>query len=576
MKSRREALFFTKPSSPKQRLYEALRAIFVEELKVKEAAERFGYTTNTLHVMASHFRSGKLGPFFIEGKTGPKNRPKRDPVRDKAIELRKKNYSIYDIAQILKEDKSHISPRSVWEILREAGFSRLPRRLDEERLENAKPEPAPKADRRRLDLTPDQGFETSAAGLFLFIPDIVDLKIADHVSKVGYPGTKAIPPLQYFLSLLALKLIGKERYSHVMDCCHDRGIGLFTGLNCIPKTTALSTYSNRIAGRRNTQFLQSLVRRARKIKSIDGSSINMDFHSIPHFGDESVLGKHYVPRRSHAEKSILVSLAQDAESKVFCYSNANLLKSETSNEVLRFAKFWKKTTGSYPEEIVFDSTFTTIENLNKLNKLGIHFITLRKKTKKLVAELLQQPKASWKRHTLEVPHRKYKNPHIFESKVHLDGYDKPLRQLAVTNIGRELPTIIITNRMKSSVRALMTRYAQRMIVENAIADGIHFFHLDALCSSLQIQVDLDVLLTVVADNLYHNFANRIRGFQDATAKQIYRKFINSTGSIKIGKKEIFVGFARRAHNPLLMEAGFDKMAVSVPWLRNYVLRYSFR
>jgi transposase len=572
---RREALFFTKPSSAKQRLYEALRAIFVDELKVKEAAERFGYTTNTLNVFASHFRTGKLGPFFIEGKTGPKNRPKRDPVRDKAIELRKKNCSIYDIAQILKKEDHHLSARSVWEILNEAGFSRLPRRLDEERPDKARPEPAPKADCRQLDLSPDQSFHTAAAGLFLFIPDIINLKLHSHVSTAEYPGTKAIPPLQYFLSLLALKLIGKERYSHVMDCCHDRGLGLFTGLNAVPKTTALTTYSYRIVAQQNMQFLQSLLRRARKIESIDGGSFNLDFHSIPHFGDESVLEKHYVPRRSHAEKSVLVSLAQDAETRTFCYSNANLLKEETSEEVLRFAKFWKKTTGSYPKELVFDSTFTTIENLNKLNGLHIRFITLRKRSKKLVADILQQPKASWKRYTLEVPHRKYKNPRIFESKVRLKGYEKPLRQLAVTNIGRELPTIVITNNMQSSVPDLMTRYAQRMIVENAIADGVHFFHLDALCSSLHIQVDLSVLLTVVGDNLYRNFARRIRGFQDATAKQIYRKFINSTGIITIGRREIFVCFNRRAHNNLLMEAGFDKLEARVPWLNGYSLRFGF-
>ena len=91
MKLGREALFFTKPGNPKQRLYEALRAIFVERLKAKEVAKRFGYTVNTLHVQASRFRAGALRSFFAQGKPGPKSRPKRDPVRDTVIELRKKN-----------------------------------------------------------------------------------------------------------------------------------------------------------------------------------------------------------------------------------------------------------------------------------------------------------------------------------------------------------------------------------------------------------------------------------------------------------------------------------------------------
>ena len=575
MSSVREARFFLRPSTPKHRLYEALRAIFVDRLKVKEAAERFGYAASTLHVLASHLRTGKLGPFFLEGKPGPKSRPKRDPVRDTVIELRKKNYSVYDIARILKEKQHHLSARSVWEILSEAGFSRLPRRLDEERPDYARPEAAPKADQRLLDLSTGQSFDTDAAGLFLFLPDIVDLKIHEHVRRAGYPGTKAIPALQYFLSHLALKLLGKERFSHVMDCCHDRGLGLFAGLNAIPKTTALTTYSYRITAAKNVRFLNSLVRRARRTGSIKGDSINLDFHSIPHFGDESELEKNYVPRRSHAEKSILTCLAHDGDTRVFCYSNANLLKGEAADEILQFARFWKKTTGKYPRELVFDSTFTTVEKFNELRKLRISFITLRRRTKKIVGELMQLPKASWKRITLDVPHRKYRTPRVYESRIRMKGYDGYLRQIAVMDLGRELPTLIITNHMHSSVKTLLTRYAQRMVIENAIADGVHFFHLDALCSSLRIEVDFGVLLTVVGDNLYHNFARKLRGFEGATAKKIYRKFIDSSGSIAIGKKEIVVSFRRRAHTPLLLEAGFDERTVRVPWLDGYTVRFRF-
>jgi transposase len=441
----REALFFTKPGNPKQRLYEALRAIFVERLKAKEVAKRFGYSVGTLHVQASRFRSGLLRSFFAQGKPGPKSRPKSDAVRDTVIELRKKNSSVYDIARILKEKNHHLSPRSVWEILHEAGFSRLPRRLDEERPQYAKPEPAAKADRRLLSLSAGQTFHTHAAGLFLLLPEILDLKLNDHVQKTAFPGTKAIPALQYFLSLLALKLIGKERYSHVMDCCHDRGLALFAGLNAIPKTVALTTYSYRLAPSKNVKLLQSLASTACETGAIVGDSFNLDFHSIPHFGEESVLEKHYVPRRSHAEKSILTCLAQDGDTRAFCYSNARLLKRDMADEVIRFPKFWKKSTGKYPRLLVFDSKFTTIEKLNELRKLGVHFLTLRRRNKRLVAELMQLPKASWERCALDVPHRKYKTPRVYESLISLKGYDGTLRQIAAMDLGRDLPTLLLTD-----------------------------------------------------------------------------------------------------------------------------------
>ncbi len=576
MKRGEEARFFTQPSNPKQRLYEALRAVFVEERPFQEAAESFGYGGNTLHVQASRFRAGKLGPFFLESKPGPRRRPKRDPVRETVLELRKKNRSIYDISRVLREKKHPLSPRSVWQILKEAGFSRLPRRLEEERPDRPRPEPAPRADQRQLNLTPGKVLQTQAAGLFLLLPGLVELDLPRHVRKAQYPGTQAIPALQYVLSLMALKLLGRERYSHVMDCCHDPGLGLFAGLNAIPKTTALTTFSYRIARTRNLSFLESLVRSAAKVKAVEGKSFNLDFHSIPHYGEESVLERHYVPRRSHAEKSVLVCLAQDGQTRAFCYSNARLAKKQMAGEVVRFAEFWKKATGSYPRELIFDSKFTTIEHLNRLNKLGISFITLRTKRKKMVADLLSLPKASWERCTLDVPQRKFKTPRYYESRIRLQGYEGFIRQLAVLDLGRDLPTVLISNHMRSMPKTLITRYAQRMLVENAIADAVHFFHLDSLCSSINMEVDFSIVLTVLGKLIYHLFARKIQGFEEATAKQIHRKFINTTGTIRIGKKkEITVRLNRRAHNPLLMAAGFETLRVRVPWLHGHVVRYEF-
>jgi hypothetical protein len=491
------------------------------------------------------------------------------------MELRKKNSSIYDISRILKKKNQHLSPRSVWQILKEEGFARLPRRLEEERPDRPKPEPAPRADCRELDLSPNQTLKTQAAGLFLFLPDLLSLDLPQHLSAANYPGTKAIPALQYFLSLLALKLLGRERYSHVMDCCHDLGLGLFAGLNAIPKTTSLTTYSYRIVRKMNVDFLSSLLRSVHKSGLVKGESINLDFHSIPHYGEESVLEKNYVPRRGHAEKSFLVCLGQDADTKVLFYSNACLLKNNKAEEVLRAAKFFKKSTGSYPSEIAFDSQFTTIEQLNELNKLGIHFITLRRRNPRLLAELLQLPPASWERCNLEVPHRKYQTPRVHESRITLKGYDGYLRQVAATDFGKDLPTILITNNMHKTTKNLLTRYAQRMLIENAIADGVHFFHLDALCSSLNVEVDFSVLQTVVGNMLYHRLAQRIEGYGDATAKQIYRKFIMTSGDIEIGRGQITVHFNKRAHNPLLKGAGFESLKVRVPWLNGYAVRYSF-
>ncbi len=314
---------------------------------------------------------------------------------------------------------------------------------------------------------------------------------------------------------------------------------------------------------------------ARGQRLLPGRSFNLDFHSIPHFGEESFLEKHYVPRRSHAEKSVLVFLAQDGDSRALCYANARLLKTQQPTEVLRFVRFWERTTGQVPRELVFDSRLTTVATLAKLDARGIRFLTLRRRNEKLLGGLLALPRAAWTAVHLDVPHRKYRNPLVYETRVRLQDYPGALRQIAVKGLGRDLPTLLLTNALTAPVAPLLTRYAQRMVVENAIADGVHFFHLDALCSGLQIEVDFSVALTVAGNLLYRLFARRIAGFEQAQPKQLYRRFINTLGKVEVAAETITVRYPKRAHNPLLVEAGFARERVRVPWLHDRVLRFEF-
>ncbi len=570
-----EAAFFLQPSSPPQRMYEALRAYFVDQHPAHAAARQFGYSPGSFYVLCTHFRTHQLPPFFRESKRGPKRQPKKDPVRDLVVALRKRNRSIYDIRDALREQGRPLSLRSIWEILREAGFARLPRRLDEERPERARPEAAPRANRRAFALEAGAGFPTEVGGVFLFVPLLVELGFDRLVEQAGYPGTRAIPALQSLLALLALKLLGRKRVSHVMDLAHDRGLGLFAGLNAVPKTTALIDYSYRTQRGHNLALLRGMVQALRRQGMLPGESFNLDFHAIPHFGEQSILERHYVPRRSHAEKSVLTFLAQDNDSRVICYANARLLKRDKAEEVLRFVDFWKRTTGELPKELVFDARLTTPRTLYALDERGIRFLTLRPRSAALVRALLALPAAAWTRCHLDVPHRKYRTPRIHESRVRLKDYPADLRQIAAIDLGRDQPTLLITNDFRPRPETLLTRYAQRMIVENAIADGVHFFHLDALSSDIQIEADLSVTLTAVGNALYHTFARQIRGFEEAQAGSLARRFINTMATVRIGSGTIELTYPKRAGNPLLVEAGYAAKRVQVPWLHEHTLSFAF-
>jgi hypothetical protein len=387
------------------------------------------------------------------------------------------------------------------------------------------------------------------------------------VSEAGFPGSKMIPAGCAIRSLLALKLFGSARHSHVMSYVLDEGLALFSGLNVIPKRSFLTEYSCRV----NPQSYPTLMRLwfdAMGTLGLErGSSFDLDFHTIPFHGEDALVEKHYVSKRSRRQKGILAFVAQDASTQVFCYGNADLRKEEQNDEILNFAEFWKQRTGHLPQELIFDSKLTTYRNLDRLNHLGVDFITLRRRSRKMLQETHKEPLSAWRRIELEGVSRIYKTPRILDRKVTIEDYKGPIRQLVIADLGHEAPTFLLTNQLTRSAPKLIERYAQRMIIENSIADGIDFFHMDALSSAVAMKVNLDLQLTLMASSLYRLLGSRIgNGYRKAKSRHIFRDFIDATATLTIDEKNIFVSFQKRAHNPLLIASGLDKLEVRVPWL----------
>ena len=433
--------FFSEPSTPRQRQYEALRAYFLEELPSAEVAKRFGYSAGAFRVLCYGFRHGELPDFFTIGRPGPATQPKKSAAHDEIVALRKRNYSIYEISQALKEKGTPLSATAVGEVLKAEGFARLPRRRDDERAPRIGPSIEAVADVRDFSIAPRE-FATRVGGLFLFIPDLVRLNAAMLAKRAKLPGSQMIPPLQALLSSLGLKLWSIERKSHVMALVADEGLGLFCGLNVVPKKSFLSEYSSRITPQKVSLLLGAWHDELAGEKILPGRSFNLDFHSVPYFGEHPLVEPHYLPRRSRRQPSILTFLAQDADSQVFCYSNADIRKGEEADEIFRFIDFWTRKHGSVPQFLVFDSKLTTYEGLDRLDEAGIAFMTLRRRSRKLLEEVAGLAPSAWRTITLDVPHRKYRTPRVFEQKVCPRRCS--FRQLFIADLGHEEPTILLT------------------------------------------------------------------------------------------------------------------------------------
>jgi transposase len=562
--------FFEAPSHPRQRRYEALRAYFLEGRASQEVARAFGYSAGSFRVLCPQFRRERDPQFFVSPVPGPRAQPKKSKAREMAVALRKQNHSVYEIAEALKASNMVLSPTAVRELLRAEGFAALPRRLDEERPRGPAPTAEPVTDVRGFGLVADTEFVTRCGGLFLFVPDLVRLQVAALASAAKLPGSVMIPAEHALRAALALKLWSIERKSHVMALVADPGLALFCGLNAIPKKSYLSEYSSRLGHAHTTRLLGAWNRAVAQDELFEASSFNLDFHSVPYYGEDPQLQRHYVSMRSRSQPSVLAFLAQDAEGRAFCYSNADLRKGEEAEEIFRFIGFWKKHHGENPRHLVFDSRLTTYPHLARLDRLGIRFITLRRRSPALLREVEQLPASAWRRVNLEVPARKYKTPRVFEQNVKLAGAS--LRQLFVLDLGHEEPTILLTNERHTTPAQLLTRYAQRMLIENALSDAVRFFHMDALSSAVGLKVDFDMALLVIASGLYRLLARRMRGYAEAQARHIFRDLIDTPADVAVSATEVHVRFHRRAHLPIIIASGMLDSPVKVPWWHNYTLR----
>lgn len=566
---------FLVPTNSTHRQYEALRAYFVEGRPSAEVAHQFGYSPGAFRVLCHVFRRDPDRKFFLPPAKGPKAAPRMDAVRQQVIALRKQNLSMYDIREVLDQSGHKLSAAAIAMILKQEGFVRLPRRADDERPCRPRPTAADVADVRELNLEP-RHFRTKFGGLFLFLPLLARVPLDQMLNRAGFPGSKMIPAGAAMRSLLALKLFGSARHSHVMSHVFDEGLALFAGLNVIPKRSFLTEYSCRIHPGCYPKVLRDWFDAASKLGLQRGTSFNLDFHTIPYHGDDALVEKHYVSKRSRRQKGLLAFLAEDADRRVFCYANGELRKNEQNDEILRFVEFWKQRTGRLPKELVFDSKLTTYHNLSRLNQMGIEFITLRRRSRKLLAEIHQVPDSAWRRIELDNVARLYRTPRILDQRIPLRDYQGPIRQLTITDLGHEEPTLLLTNQLRRTPAYLVGRYAQRMIIENSIADGIDFFHMDALSSAVAMKVNCDLQLTLMASSLYRLFGARIgEGYERAESRHIFRDFVDATATVSIDERHIQIHFQKRAHNPLLVAAGFASTGQPIPWLANKRLGFTF-
>jgi transposase len=572
---------FTAPAAVNQRRYEALRAYYVEGLSHAEAGSRFGYTRWAMVDLVRQHKAGKLDLFAAPRKPGPPpgTAPARDRARSRVVALRRQGLSAHEISVKLAAEGTPLNRTSVGEVLAEEGFGRLLRRP--EPADSISPATAgrdtqlPRAQVIDLASWPQQ-LETTRAGLLLVLPDLASLDLPALAAAADYPGTRVIPAVSWLLTLLGLKLTRTRRVSHVDDLLADPAVAMLAGMAVLPKKSALTDYSYRLSHDHQQKFLAALDTHmiSAGLATTADAVFDLDFHAVMHWGHDPALEKHYVPARSQRARSVLTFFAQDSGTHNLVYANADISKATQNREAIAFCDHWKHLSGADPKMLVMDQKVTTQQVLGELDARGIKFLTLRMRSAALIKRISSLRPADFTTITLARP-GPHNKPKVHEdTAVSLTSYPGTVRQLIVTGLGREQPTVIITNDHDTTIRNLVTQYARRMTIEQRLAEVIRAFCADALSSAVNLNVDLDIMLCVLAQALIAALRLRLPGYATVTPDTIQRRFLETPGQITTTHDAITVRLERNAYSPVLRKASIPA-DTRIPWLGNRVIRYDY-
>ena len=553
---------YFKNMSGLQKKYESMKAFFKEKMTADEIALKYGYSVSTVYTLTKTFRKQlkeypNKDPFFIMPKKGRPFKKNKNQLDDLIVSLRKKNLSVPDIKSMIDTHPrfDEISESYIDYLLKEEGFSRLPRRNNFSRERKELPEKLKAQKSEMIHFVPGK-FSSSDIGILCFLPIVRKYKIDTLIQKSLYPQTKVINRYCSIMAFIALKLSNVRRYTKDDLWCMDRGLGLFAGLNVLPKAAWFTSYSSRVTKEMNLSFLQGLHKIWKK-EGLLGNTANLDFTTIPYWGESDHLENNGSGKRNKALSSISAILAQDPDSGIIDYGDTNVMHKNENAVVLEFIDFYRSgnPNDSSLKYLVFDSKFTCYQNLAKLDAdKKVKFLTIRRRGKNIVQRLNKIPKKEWKKIRVDCAGNKKRALKVLDEKIFLKDYGKEIRQIAITGHGKIKPALVITNDFDEEIEILIRKYTRRWLVEKAISEQIEFFHLNRVSSSMVIKVDFDLIMSITAHNIYRLLARELERYENISDQTIYEEFIRNAGEVDITEDEVKIFLKKKRTLPAVLTA----------------------
>jgi hypothetical protein len=307
-------------------------------------------------------------------------------------------------------------------------------------------------------------------------------------------------------------------------------------------------------------------------------TMNLDFTTIPYWGDSDPFENNWSGKRNKALASIQAVLAQDSETGILCYGDTTVRHNGQSDVILEFLDFYHRdtTVDASLKYLVFDSRFTTYQNLNKLNQQGVKFITIRRRSGSLVKHINAIDNSLYSKIRVERENGKGRTVVAYEEYAQMKDYDGDIRHVYIKGDGKAQPAILITNDFTIPLKKLIQKYSRRWLVETEISEHVEFFHLNRNSSGIVIKLDFDLTMTILAHNLYRLFCKNFEGYSHCNAQTIFDKFISVPGTVFLDEHNeiISVKLKKKRTLPILLEQMMLYANMRYPWSDNFRLEFS--
>jgi len=89
-----------------------------------------------------------------------------------------------------------------------------------------------------------------------------------------------------------------------------------------------------------------------------------------------------------------------------------------------------------------------------------------------------------------------------------------------------------------------------------------------------LNVDLDVVLSVLAHTVCAALRRRLPGYHAATPDTLQLRFLNTGGIIEHDRGQTTIRLARRTYSPILRQASLPE-TITGPWWDGRTLRYQY-